>query len=351
MILKDLKGKIIFIILIGILILVSLFSMSMGSVKISFHDIYEILGNKLFNLSLSPHIQQSTVDIIWQIRFPRVVLGAVVGIGLALCGVVMQATVQNPLADPYILGISSGGTLGATFSVLVFSVYFSSSSISLSISVAAFIGALLSSIVVFKISTIGGRMTPVKLVLSGVVVNFICTAFSSLMIYMSNDNGAVRSISDWTMGSLAGATLKNINLPLISVILIGGFFLTQSRILNIMLLGDESAITLGVDLNKYRKIYLLLTAFLTGIMVASCGIIGFVGLVIPHITRSLVGTNHKINTPCAMLIGGIFLMLSDIVARSLLTSMELPIGIITSIIGAPFFMYILIKKSYSFGGA
>lgn len=346
---KNLKGKLIFIILIIVLIMAIVFSLTKGSVKVPLEDTYKILLNKTLGFSLG-NINQSTVDIIWQIRFPRVILGVVVGMGLALCGVIMQATVQNPLADPYILGISSGGTLGASISVFVLSVYFANSNLNLPISIAAFIGSLVASIVVFKISVIGGRMTPVKLILSGVVVNFICSAFSSLMLYLSNDNGAVRNISEWTMGSLAGATLNNIQLPVISVVIVGGFFLTQSRILNIMLLGDEGAITLGVDLNKYRKIYLLLIALLTGILVSVCGLIGFVGLVIPHITRSLVGTDHKINLPCAMLIGGIFLVLSDVLARCILISMELPIGIVTAIIGAPFFLYILIRKSYSFGG-
>ncbi|CUP50961.1 Fe uptake system integral membrane protein [Clostridium baratii] len=218
-----------------------------------------------------------------------------------------------------------------------------------SVSFCAFLGALIAAIMVFRLSSIGGRVTPVKLILSGIVVNLICTAFSSLMIYMTNDNGETRIVMDWTMGSLTSGKWDNILVPFIVVLLGTVFFQTQFRVMNTMLLGDEAAVTLGIDLHKYRKIYLVVISILTGVIVASCGIIGFIGLVIPHITRSLVGTDHKINLPVSMLIGAIFLVWADVLARIILKNMEMPIGIITAIIGAPFFMYIMIKRTYTFG--
>lgn len=348
------KIRISFIILVlGISLVLSVgLAVSIGSVDIPIIDVYKIIFYKLFgNESLIKNIDSSFIDIVWEIRLPRVLLGVIAGGGLALSGVVMQATVQNPLADPYILGISSGGTLGATLSMLVLSSFeVGSSNNYFSVSFCAFIGALIASIMVFKLSSIGGRITSIKLVLSGIVINLIFSSVSSLAIYFSNDNSAVRAAMEWTMGSLVSGNWNNILIPFIVVLLSCIFFITQYRVMNGMLLGDETAVTLGIDLSKYRKIYFVIVAILTGVLVAVCGIIGFVGLVIPHITRSLVGTNHKYNIPVAILIGAIFLVWSDVLARIILKNMEMPIGIITSLIGAPFFMYIMIKGTYTFGG-
>lgn len=334
-----------------ILLIISIIcAVAIGSVKIPTTDVYKVILYKLFSIKgLESDIQRQFVDIIWQIRLPRVLLGVVAGMGLALGGVVMQATVQNPLADPYILGISSGATFGATFFILIGSNVLTGTLLNIGVAFWAFIGALLASIMVFKLSSIGGRITPVKLVLSGMVVSLICSAFSSLMVYLTNNNDAVRSISEWAMGSLTGGKWSNLWLPTLVVLILAAFFLCQCRVMNTMLLGDEAAVTLGIDLNKYRKLYMIIVAILTGVLVSSCGIIGFIGLVIPHITRSLVGSNHKNNLPVAMLIGSIFLVWADVIARIILKNMEMPIGIITSSLGAPFFIYIIIKRAYSFG--
>lgn len=342
-------NSIVVIGLIIFLIISIVCAVGIGSVKIPVADVYRIILYKIFGIKgLESAIQGQFVDIIWQIRLPRVLLGVVVGMGLALGGVVMQATVQNPLADPYILGISSGAILGATFFILVGSNILTGTFQSVGIAFWAFIGALMSSIMVFKLSSIGGRITSTKLVLSGMVVSIICSAFSSLMVYLTNDNNAVRSISEWAMGSLTGGKWSNLWFPTIITFILIAFFLCQYRIMNTMLLGDEAAITLGIDLSKYRKLYMIMVSILTGVLVSSCGIIGFIGLVIPHITRSLVGSNHKNNLSVAILIGGIFLVWADVVARIILKNMEMPIGIITSVTGAPFFIYIILKRAYSF---
>ncbi|HDK7155178.1 TPA: iron ABC transporter permease [Clostridium botulinum] len=340
-------------ILIGlsiILVVSVVWAVAIGSVKIPTAEVYKVIIYKLFKSEgLKSVLDGPFIDIIWEIRLPRVLLGVVVGMGLALGGVVMQATVQNPLADPYILGISSGATLGATFFILIGADISIGIFQSLGLAFWGFAGALLAAILVFKLSSIGGKITSIKLVLSGMVVNLICSAFSSLMIYLTNNNSAVRSIGEWTMGSLTGGKWDNLWIPTIIVLLMTAFFLCQYRVMNTMLLGDEAAITLGIDLNNYRKLYMVMVSVLTGVLVASCGIIGFIGLVIPHITRSLVGSNHKNNLPVAILSGGIFLVWADVVARIILKNMEMPIGIITSVVGAPFFIYIIIKRAYSFG--
>lgn len=346
-------------VLIGLFILLGLFlvlsliiSISIGQVSIPLRETFQIVIYKLSNGTIGnlDHVGSSSyVPIIWQIRFPRAIMALLIGAGLSLCGVIMQATVQNPLADPYILGISSGASLGATFAILI---GFGSGSFFSQTGVAfwAFAGALVASLIVFILAGMGGKMTSVKLVLSGMVISALCSAFSNFIIYFSNNTEGMKSVAFWTMGSLAATSWHQ--LPLLSGILfiLVVFFLSQFRVLNTLLLGDEAATTLGIDLNLYRKIYMVLTALLTGLMVASCGTIGFVGLIIPHFLRAFTGANHQKLLPFSLIIGSLFLVWSDILARTMIAGVELPIGILTSLIGAPLFLYILTKKSYQFGG-
>lgn len=327
-------------------------SVSQGQVDIPLGQTYRILLYKLTGLVIgdpSGVVSGSYTDIIWSIRFPRVLLALIVGAGLSLCGMVMQATVQNPLADPYILGISSGASLGATFAILV---GFGMSGLLAQYSLAfgAFVGAFGASLLVLALASFGGKMTSVKLVLSGMVMNALCMAFSNFIVYFANNAEGIRTVTFWTMGSLATATWNKLPLIAIIVVLAILFFLMQTRILNTMLVGDEAAVTLGINLSSFRKFYLLVTALITGVIVASCGMIGFVGLIIPHIVRGMVGSDHRRLLPITVLIGAIFLVWTDVLARTVVPSVELPIGIITAMIGAPLFMYMLIKKGYSFGG-
>ncbi|MDR7811243.1 MAG: iron ABC transporter permease [Lacrimispora sp.] len=327
-------------------------SVSIGQVSIPFQQSFKILIHQLTGGQIgdeSELVNSMFADIIWQIRFPRVLLAMIVGAGLALCGVVMQASVQNPLADPYILGISSGGALGATFSIML---GFGAGGMLGEFGVAtwAFIGALSAAALVLVLASIGGKTSSVKLVLAGTVINALCSASSNFIIYFAKNSEGIRSVSFWTMGSLASAEWDT--LPLVSAVVIAAiiFFLFQSRVMNTMLMGEETAITLGVNLNFYRRLYMVISSVVTGVLVSSCGIIGFVGLIIPHIIRSIVGSDHKRLVPAAILFGGLFMMWTDIFARTVIPNGEMPIGIVTSLFGAPVFMYILIRKSYGFGG-
>lgn len=327
-----------------------LFAVSVGTVQIPLVESYHILLYKLFNYTNGDFLNQispSHLDIIWQIRFPRVLMAVILGAGLAMCGTVMQATVQNPLAEPSILGISAGAALGATFSILVGG----SSEMFFGFGTAfwAFIGALGASFFVLLLSGIGSQMSTVKMVLAGAIASALFVSLSNFIIYLSSNAEGMRTVTFWTMGSLAAAKWDKLPLPAIGVSLCCLFFLFQSRRLNTLLLGEEAAITLGVDLVKIRRIYLLLTSITTGLIVSTCGIFGFVGLVIPHIVRGLVGPDHRRLMPGTILVGAIFLTWADVLARVILKSGELPIGIITSLIGAPFFMYILFKHSFDFG--
>lgn len=340
--------SLLIIILIAAVVISVILSVSIGQVSIPFRQSLRIVIQQMTGGQLQSSDGMYT-DIIWQIRFPRVLLAMVMGAGLALCGTVMQASVQNPLADPYILGISSGAALGATFSIML---GFSAGGMLGEFGVAswAFIGALGSAALVLGLASIGGKTSSVKLVLAGTVISALCNACSNFIIYFAKNSDGIRSVSFWTMGSLASAEWST--LPLISAVVIAAivFFLFQSRVMNTMLMGEETAITLGINLNFYRRLYMVISSVVTGVLVSTCGIIGFVGLIVPHIVRSVAGSDHKRLIPASILFGSLFMIWTDIFARTIVPNGELPIGIITSLLGAPVFMYMLIKKSYGFGG-
>lgn len=259
----------------------------------------------------------------------------------------MQALVKNPLADPYILGISSGASLGATMAILL------GIGVTLGedfVGIAAFIGAFAVSLGVLFISNLGGRSNSVKLLLAGMALSAVCSAFSSFIVYFANNKEGMQTIAYWMMGSFAGAKWDSLGVIALVVLVSAAFFWTQSRILNLMLLGDEAAITMGTDLHAYRQAYLLISSLVVGFAVYSSGMIGFVGLIIPHVVRMVAGPDHKRLIPVSALTGAIFLVAADGLCRILIPRMELPIGILISMLGAPCFIYLMIKRTYSFGG-
>ncbi len=342
----------IFCLLLGLVISL-IVSVGFGAVSIPPGEVASVIAAQISqSLHLSGYYEEllhsSTAVIILNIRLPRVLMAAVIGAGLAVSGTVMQAVVRNPLADPYILGISSGASVGAAASILLgaFAVLGNYAT-----SAGAFFGAFAASVFVFVVAFSGkGRSSTVKLLLSGMAVSAIGSSFTSFLVYTANDADGIRDVSFWTMGSLASTTWEMLPIPTFTVVILGGFFLTQFRILDVMLLGEESATVLGINSNHFRKIYLVLTACITGIMVATVGTIGFVGLIVPHIMRMFTGSDHRRLTPAAALAGAIFLIWCDVFARIFLDNIELPIGVVTGIIGGPFFIYLMLTKRYGFGG-
>ncbi|MBZ9634001.1 FecCD family ABC transporter permease [Clostridium sp. FP1] len=336
------------IVLVIFLIFSILITVTMGSVHISIKDVYEIIGYKLLNIGDGKILGSGPAyDIVWFIRFPRIILAVSVGIGLSVSGVIMQAIVKNPLADPYILGISSGASLGATLAILLgVGVFFGSNYVGN----CAFLGAFAISILVLTLANVNGRANSTKLLLAGMALSSVCSAFSSFIVYFANDKDGMQSITYWLMGSLAGANWQNIRIILPVVIVATLFFITQYRTLNLMLLGDEVSITLGTDLQKYRQFYLIITSVVIGFIVYASGIIGFVGLIIPHLVRMIFGTDHKRIILLSALVGAIFLVWADVLSRIIIPGSELPIGILISMIGAPSFIYLMVSKSYGFGG-
>ena len=336
------------LLLMIILILSVLIAVTIGSSDISIKEVYQIIGYKLFNIGDKTRLSNGAIhDVVWFIRLPRIILAICVGIALSVCGVVMQAIVKNPLADPYILGVSSGASLGATMAIMLgFSTLIGPNSIG----IFAFLGAFLISMLVLIISNTGSRTNSTKLVLAGMALSSVCSAFSSFIIFIKNDAQGMKTITFWLMGSLAGAKWEEI-VCIFPLILIGTiFFLSQYRILNLMLLGDDVAITLGTDLHRYRQVYLIITSILVGLAVYTSGMIGFIGLIIPHIVRGVFGTDHKKVILISAFLGAIFLIWADVLSRIIIKNAELPIGILISMIGAPCFVYLMIKRSYGFGG-
>ena len=334
--------------LIAALVMALFWALSIGTVKLPMANIYNTVVEQLVSGQPIEGANYGPVhDIVWLLRLPRLVLAALVGMGLSVCGVIMQAVVKNPLADPYILGISSGASLGATAAILL------GIGVALGenfVGIAAFVGAFVMSLGVLFISNLGGRSNSVKLLLAGMALSAVCGAFSSFIVYFANNKEGMQTIAYWMMGSFAGAKWETLAVIAPIVVLAVLFFWSQSRMLNLMLLGDESALTLGTDLHIYRQLYLLVSALIVGFVVYSAGMVGFVGLVVPHVIRMLVGTDHKKLIPVSALTGAVFLVIADGLCRVIIPRTELPIGILISLIGAPCFVYLMIKKTYGFGG-
>lgn len=348
---RRLDGIPFFLILAGLLALLVfsvLASIAFGNADLSLKEVWSVVAYELFHVKkLEAYGSGAVHDVVWLIRFPRAILALSVGMGLAVCGGVMQAVVRNSLADPYVLGISSGATLGATLAIMLgIGRIFGSNSVG----ILAFLGAMAASFLVLLIANIGGRPGAGKLILSGMAVSAVCSAFSGFVLYIANDKGALQSVTYWTMGNLAGAGWENVSV-IFPVILTGCLlFLTQYRKLNLMLYGDETAIVLGTDLRRVRLYYMILVSVIVGFAVYAAGMIGFVGLIIPHAARILAGTDHSRMLPLCALGGAVFLIWCDVLCRILLTNSEMPIGILVSLVGAPCFIWLMIRKSARFGG-
>ena len=346
------RGPAYLVVCLALLVLLGfsiLAAVSFGTMSIPMGDVYRVIVHELFGWG-DPAVwgRGGVHDVVWLIRLPRLVLAVGVGMGLSVCGVVMQAIVKNPLADPYVLGVSSGAYLGAVLAMLLgvgTSVFGGSA-----MGVLGCAGAFLVSLGVMALANLGGRANAVKLLLAGSALSAVCSGFSNLFIYILNDDHAASAVVQWSMGSLAGADWES-NGVILPVVLVGTlFFWTQYRNLNLILLGDESAVTLGTDLHRWRLVYLLVSALLVGFVVYKAGLIGFVGLVIPHVVRMVFGTDHKKLLPLSALLGAIFLIWADVLCRIVLPGNELPIGVLTSLVGAPVFVYLMARRKYGFGG-
>ena len=326
-----------------------LITVSFGSTELSLQEVYAILYDHLFADDARVHagvFPLTHLKIVWQIRLPRTIFALLVGAGLSVCGGAMQSLVLNPIADPYVLGISSGASAGAALALLTPISFLAGQR---QTTAFAFLGALLSAFTVYYLAKKagGGKLQPVTLLLSGTAVNAVMSAVTSYLIFRAKSPESIAAVYSWQMGSISAAQWKTLATPAIFVV--GGtilFTLMGSRF-NIMMMGDEDAAAMGLRVKLFRSTMFLLCSLVVASLVSITGIIGFVGLVVPHVTRLISGTSdNRIIMPMSALLGGIFLLWADAFARCAFGAVELPIGIVTAFIGAPFFMFLMIRSGY-----
>lgn len=309
-------------------------------------DVGRTLGSRLVPSRITAP-NETTDNIIWLIRMPRLLMAFAVGGGLAVVGVAMQALVRNPLAEPYILGMSSGASAGASLFFLGLLPPILGRSFSLS--GAAFFGGLLSVSVVYAIAREGQRLSVARLLLAGVAMSALMASVTSLVTFASPDPDRLRTVLFWLLGSLGGSRWETLALPLTASAAGGLFLLALSRQMDAMLVGEEPAQSLGVSVEALKVLLITTGAFVTGVLVAATGVIGFVGLIIPHVVRLLAGVSHRRVIPLSFGLGAVFLIWSDTVARSVLPSQDIPVGIVTAVCGVPFFLALLRTSEYRFG--
>lgn len=274
--------------------------------------------------------------IVWELRMPRVLTAAAVGGGLAMCGAVMQSLTRNPLADPYLLGLSSGASTGAVIVIVL--------GATIALPVAAFAGAFVALLLTLGIARAAGSVSSTAVVLAGLAVSAVLSALTSLIIFWNATGDSYREIIGWLLGMVAGASWSDAALAFGAVVVCGVVLIASSRLLDGLALGDSAALALGVPLNGLRVLLFACTALLTGALVAVSGAIGFVGLILPHAVRAFVGVRHRAVLPVSFLAGALFLMWADTAARTLFDPRELPVGIFTALIGGPMFAIILLRR-------
>ena len=316
---------------------------TLGVANVSFFDCAKIVISKLpivNNLITLEGVKDTHIKIVTNIRLPRIVLASLIGMGLSVVGVAFQGMFKNPMADPYVLGVSSGAALGAASAIVLgYNAKFMGLGI---IAIMAFVGAIITTVCVYNIARVGNKVHTNTLLLTGIAISlFLSSVISVLMIFNRNQ---IEKIIFWTMGSISAASWEQV-LTLIPFIGFGTLFiLFFSRELNIILLGDESAKNLGVEIERVKKIILVIASFMVAACVSVSGIIGFVGLIIPHMVRILVGPDHRVLIPFSALGGAIFVILSDTFARTIVAPIEIPLGVVTAILGAPYFIYLIYKS-------
>ncbi|MFF3371662.1 FecCD family ABC transporter permease [Streptomyces sp. NPDC002680] len=312
-------------------------AVSIGAVNIPVGDVWGILLHHITGRGTTgdPALDQ----IVWTFRTPRVLLAALVGAGLAVVGAVLQTLVSNPLADPVVLGFSYGASLGAVLVITLGGAALGGLG-GLGVSGAAFVGALAAGVLVFALGQRRGRLAPTRLVLAGVAVGYVLLSLTSFVQLLATPT-ELRTVMFWMLGSVAGAQWDQ--LPTVAVVVLTGTVVLTlfGRRLNALLAGDESATALGVDVDRLRAILLVVSALLTGTVIAVAGGVGFVGLMIPHLVRLTTGADHRRLLPLTALLGAVYLVLVDLLSRTLTRPNELPLGILTALLGAPFFLWLL----------
>lgn len=334
----------LWIVLVGcaVLLLVTItLGVGIGSVSLSPRAVWQVIVDRL-----AGHPKDTVADaIVWEIRLPRVLLAAVVGAALTTAGTVVQVLVRNALADPFLLGISSGASVGAT-AVLLFGAF---ASLGIwAVSFGSVLGALGAMTVVFLVARTRRQLAPTQLILVGVVLSALFESVTSFLIFRGNPQ-ATQSVLFWLLGSFGNANWPQLPIPAIALVVAMGYLLTQGRPLNAFAMGAEPAASLGVDVHRLRRNLFIVTSLMAGVAVAVSGVIGFVGLVVPHIVRLIVGSDHRRVLPVGVLFGAAFMVLGDLLARTIVAPQEMPIGVITAFLGAPTLIVLIRRRPYLYG--
>lgn len=345
---RKIAAPVIFVLLLAAAAVSFVISLTFGSVAYDAIDVWDVVAAHI-GIIPGDDVFGSTIDsVVWSLRAPRGLLALIVGAGLALAGVVMQTLVRNPLADPYLLGVSSGASVGAT-AVITIGVFTSFGLYA--ISVGALFGALAATAIVYLITLAQGGLTPLRLILTGVVASSAFSALASFLVFKAQDARAAQGVMFWMLGSVVGAQWDRLLLPALVVLAAFLVLMLMSNPLDAMAAGPDTAAALGVNVERLRQILFFIQALLVGAMVAVAGGIGFVGLVIPHLARIMVGSLHRRLLPIAMVLGAVFMVWVDVIARIAAPPQEIPLGVVTGVLGAPLFLLLMGRGRYQFGGS
>ncbi len=329
---RKMPKKTIILLALMLLILTMIFAIHFGSYKVSVREVFNVIK---YQLGSGPKPNNKQNIVVWEIRIPRVILSTLVGMALSVSGVVFQGIFRNPLVEPYILGVSSGAAFGAALSIVMASRF-------LPVKLSAFLFAMLAMVISYSLATDKKETPLIKLILSGIVVSSLFTAMLNYVKLVSADR-QLREITFWLMGGFYSADWKNVKVLLPLILGITAIIWRYGWKLNVLTMGDEEARSMGVSVGLLKLLLVILATFITSISVATAGIISWVGLMIPHMSRMTIGPDHRYLIPLSALFGGIFMTVCDTLARNLIMG-EIPISIITSVIGTPYLIYLL-KKS------
>jgi len=332
---NKIKYSAVFAALLFMLAVISIISISIGAMEIKTEDIFKVIFSKLSGIETG--VKENIAAVIWDIRLPRIICACFVGMGLAVSGVIFQGILQNPLADPYTLGISTGASFGASLAIianLIWGIYFPTTP-------AALLGAFVTLIFVIFIAERGNGFESSNLIIAGIIVSSILSSGVSFIKTLAGEN--VGAIVFWIMGSLSSKNWNDVFLivPISTICVIISTILAEK--LDIISLGDMAANSLGVNTKKIRFIYLIIGSLITAATVSVCGVIGFIGLIVPHLLRFWITARNRLLIPLSAIFGAVLLLCADFAARTLLSG-EIPVGVLTTLIGGPFFIFIFISR-------
>lgn len=320
---------------------VSVICLHFGAQPIGYGEIWRVFLNAMSGEEIDGEISNVASTILLQIRLPRLLLGFLVGCALATVGVALQALLRNPLADPYVLGVSSGAALGAAVGILlgVGTTFLADTALP----VCGFVGGLLALVIVYRMAVNSEQLPIHGLLLTGVILNAV---FSALIMFITSilDPNRSYGMMAWLMGTLTAPTYRGLAGVVVYLSIGLVLLFSQMRALNILALGEETARTLGIDTERAKRSIFVVAALVTGAVVSVSGMIGFIGMVVPHAVRLVTGADHRLLLPASALVGGTFLMGADTIARTLIVPTEIPVGIITALAGGPFFLYLLLWR-------